>query len=361
MKKRLLFFVSITQIGGAETNVIKIAKELSLKGYEVHFATLEDNGPMFEQCEDFAASLNIIGLFYKTPLKSTVKFWKLLKEHKIDVVFNFGMRVEFFSRLVSKLYSDSIKVISNIRSTDTFRKKYHVLIDQLTFKYVDRWISNSIAGKHAFMEREQIPEGKIGVIYNYIEFPEIQQELIETNNKPGKLRIGILANIRQLKGYYDLVPLAHELTDAGLNPLFICGGIDHTNGDFAKLVQEEQLSSCFDFKGYVKDKRQFFDEIDLFILPSYMEGMPTVILESMYYGKPVISTNVGGMPEQIESGYNGYLYSPGDIDGFKGAIVNLHNNKQLARDFVSRSRTILKERFAKNASLDLWVSVIEQS
>lgn len=360
MSKKVLFFVSTTLIGGAESNVLKISRELSEKGYEVHLATLENNGPMFDVCEHMT-SLTTIGLFYKTPLRSVYKFWSLLKKHHIEVVLNFGMRVEFFSRILSKLYSKKIWIISNIRSTDTFRKKYHVIFDQLTFGLVDCWISNSIAGKNAFIKREKIPEEKIDVIYNYIEVPEGIENTFRDKKKPIRnkiIRIGILANIRKLKGYYDLDKVARNIISKGFEPKFICGGVDHTNGRFEDFIREQKLNDHFVLKGYVKDKNAFFEGIDVFLLPSYMEGMPTVILEAMVYGKPIVSTNIDGIPEQISHGVNGFLYAPGDTDGFAEGIIKLFTEHDLAEAFVKNSYQIANTVFDKKNNLNKWIAVI---
>jgi glycosyltransferase involved in cell wall biosynthesis len=356
MNKNILFFVSVTQIGGAESNVIKISQELVKKGYKVHFATLENNGPMFEICENFASSVTTVGIFYKTPIHSTICYWKLLKKYEIDVVLNFGMRVEFFSRIISKFYSRSIKVISNIRSTDSFRKKHHVLIDQLTFGFVSKWVSNSIAGKNAFVNREKILADRIDVIYNYIE--KNADEPLDLVKIPGTIRVGVLANIRPMKGCYDLIKVAEGIIARGYNPEFICGGIDHTHGDFEKMIHAHKLERHFKLLGFVADKAVFFKNIDLFFLPSYMEGMPTVILEAMVYKKAVISTDIDGMPEQITHEYNGLLYPPGDITHFIDGILRIYEDDKLRLDFIAKSELILNERFGKESNIAKWLAVI---
>src|SRR6185369_3826699 len=149
MERKVLFFCSETHMGGTETNIISISKELRQRGFEVHIATLEDNGSMFSKCEEFATSLTVIDLFHKVPINSFLKYVRLLKKHKFDVILNFGLRVEIFSRILTPLFSRKSKIISNIRSTDRFRRFYHVWLDMLTHGVVDKWVSNSIAGKNS--------------------------------------------------------------------------------------------------------------------------------------------------------------------------------------------------------------------
>src|SRR5690606_3607785 len=61
----------------------------------------------------------------------------------------------------------------------------------------------------------------------------------------------------------------------------------------------------------------------IYVLPSYAEGLPMGVLEAMASGVPTISTEVGGIPDAIEDGVEGYLLRPGDVEGFADRIVRL--------------------------------------
>jgi len=330
---------------------------MSQRGYDVHFAVLDDNGPMFIKCTPFATSLNVIGLFSEEPVKSVSRYVRLLRSTQFDAVFNFGLRVEIFSRIITKIYSPQTRVISNIRSTNNFRKFYELLLDKATSFLVDKWVSNSMAGKKIYERREKIPASKIEVIYNYIE--PVDRSIIEPRSiDRNKVRIGILANIKPLKGHEDLIPLVDKLKARGITPLFVCAGADNMKGAFTQKVKKLGLEEYFDFTGYNDDKTVFFNSIDIFLLPSYLEGMPTSILESMAYGKPVVSTNIDGIPEQIENGVNGFLVTPGDVEGYAVKIAELVNQPELMAQFVSNSLDIIQTRFEKEQKIAEWMKVV---
>ena len=69
-----------------------------------------------------------------------------------------------------------------------------------------------------------------------------------------------------------------------------------------------------EFIGWVSDEKkiQYLNKADAFILPSYNEGLPISILEAMTYGLPIVSTKVGGIPEVLKDGINGFLIEPGN-------------------------------------------------
>lgn len=89
-------------------------------------------------------------------------------------------------------------------------------------------------------------------------------------------------------------------------------------------------------------KIQIINEVDAFILPSYNEGLPISILEAMSYNLPIISTSVGGIPEILKNGYNGFLIRPGDKKALKNAILTLINNPSLRKEMGKHSQEMVQ-------------------
>lgn len=350
---KILFFFSTTRIGGAETNILKISKELSLNGYEIHFASLLNDGPMLERVDFSLGSYTEIGDYMKCPVKAFCRLRELMKQYHFDIISNFGFRVELFSRSLSKLLGVK-KIVSNIRSADTDKTRLELWLDRLTSWGVDEWVSNSEAAKMLYHRREGYPLDKIHVIYNFVE--ESRHQVID---KRFNFRIGVLANIRECKGHLDLIPLCKKLLERNIVPHFYLGGTDHMNGVFHVALNEAKIESYFTFEGYVDDILSFFNKIDIFLLPSYMEGMPTVILEAMNLGVPVVSTNVGGIVEQVRDGWNGFLADPGDIDKYVEAI-SLLEQESLRNLFIQNSYNVLTEKFSKETSVMKWINVFSK-
>ncbi|MFA1575336.1 glycosyltransferase [Vibrio cyclitrophicus] len=131
-------------------------------------------------------------------------------------------------------------------------------------------------------------------------------------------KIIFLGHLKKDKGVSDLFKTA-DLVD---NCIFDLYGVDCEN--FAKLKKPNNVNLC----GIVERENVFeiISKYDILFLPSYKEGYPGVIVESLLCGVPVISTNVGGIPEMID-GRNGLLCDPGDITGFKSAINTVIKNQ----------------------------------
>src|SRR4029077_19249917 len=84
--------------------------------------------------------------------------------------------------------------------------------------------------------------------------------------------------------------------------------------------------------GVRNDLDRFIAQLDLFVLPSYTEGMPNVVLESCAAGVPVVATAVGGTPEIIEDGVSGFLSPPGDSEQLLAAIDEALENEERLRE-----------------------------
>ena len=155
-KNVVVFFFSNTFVGGAEVNILKIASELKNNNFIVHLLVLEDNGPLLKNIPKFYDSFEVIGRYEKTPIKSLMKFISFSKKHAPSYISCFGLRVDFFVRIIKLLTFGKYKIIGNIRASEKWRNKLHSALDRYTSFLVSRWISNSNAGMNVFIKREKI-------------------------------------------------------------------------------------------------------------------------------------------------------------------------------------------------------------
>lgn len=143
----------------------------------------------------------------------------------------------------------------------------------------------------------------------------------------GKINILFLGIICHDKGIFDLVETIAEKRDYYKNHITLTiggkGEIDKLNA----LIRQHHLEDFIKFVGWVEgnEKELLIRDSDIYVLPSYHEGMPVSILEAMSYGKPIVATHVGSIPEIVHDGENGYLITPGDRIGLDKALHELIN------------------------------------
>jgi glycosyltransferase involved in cell wall biosynthesis len=95
-----------------------------------------------------------------------------------------------------------------------------------------------------------------------------------------------------------------------------------------------------------EEKNAILAQTMINVLPSYNEGLPMTILETMLYGIPNISTNIASIPEVIKDGVNGFLISPGDIDSLVCKIKELIDDRKLRQKFSVNSYDLVNNSFS---------------
>lgn len=159
---------------------------------------------------------------------------------------------------------------------------------------------------------------KIFVINNAIE--DIDFKKYKRIYPKNEFIVLFLSNICKRKGAYDLLKAIKSIDEKAIKFVFV--GPYEDKEKLFKEVNKLKINDKCRFVGEIigKERFKYFASADMFVLPSYAEGLPVAILEAMSFGLPIISTNVGAIPEVIE-GENGILIRPGDIAELKKAIL----------------------------------------
>ncbi|MEA5622830.1 glycosyltransferase family 4 protein [Nostoc sp. UHCC 0251] len=172
--------------------------------------------------------------------------------------------------------------------------------------------------------------------------------------------------IGQRKGTFDLIEAFANLSDnqRKCTQLVIAG-----DGEIEKaqqLAASLNLADQVTFLGWINSEKrdEVLSQADVFILPSYNEGLPLAILEAMGWGLPVISTPVGGISELVVSNQNGLLVTPGDIQQLSEAMKLLIENETLRLSLGSVARKTVEPFDIKNYSIrlaDIYHSLSKQN
>jgi glycosyltransferase involved in cell wall biosynthesis len=173
---------------------------------------------------------------------------------------------------------------------------------------------------------------KLFILNNVIERPLIAHAAGEGE---GPVKLLFLGLIGQRKGLFDLLEVLQRNRDNFRDKYTLTIG---GNGEVKRLeetLKNNHQGDPIRFAGWVvgEEKNKLLRDCDIYILPSHNEGLPISILEAMAYRKPIISTTVGGIPEIVKPGYNGWLFAPGDGKGLQQVLEEALNNKSLLKTY----------------------------
>ena len=282
----------------------------------------------------------------------------LLRNKNIEIVHIHGSHGGSFYRkyicfVISK-YLFNKKVLYHVHSSDyhLFYANSNRLIRSKIRKFInhaDCLVCLSDWWKKFF--EENFNPNKIATLANVIDYPIIT----EKHRDSEITRFLFLGIIDHRKGVYDLIEVIKNNMVFFENKIeLIIGG----NGETEKLqnlIKKYQIGHVVKFSGWIQkeQKIQYLQNTDIYILPSYNEGLPISILEAMSYGKPIISTYVGGIPEIVRNNENGFLISPGNLDQIEKSIKYFIEKPHDIEKFGSVSAKMVEKYFPDSVFLNL--------
>lgn len=141
------------------------------------------------------------------------------------------------------------------------------------------------------------------------------------------------------KGQFLLIEAAALLRrNSDRNVCFVLAGDGPDREMLEELAAQKQLSDSFRFVGHVAEIAPYYALANIFVLPSYSEGSPNVLLEAMAAGLPIVATAVGGVPEMIEHRKQGLLVECGNPSALAESITQLRSHESLRRLLASAGR-----------------------
>ncbi len=219
-------------------------------------------------------------------------------------------------------------------------------------KASDKIICVSESTKKQCLVDYELPEKKAVVIRNGVDInkfsPNIDgiqiREKYAIGNSPLLLYVG---RLRILKGiHYLLYAMADIIKKYPNAKLLVIGG-GAGEKDMHILTNKLGIGNNVLFGGRFSNEQlpEFYAAADIVIVPSTHEGFPLVVLEAMASGKPVVASNISGIPEAIKHGENGLLFEVGDVNQLAKHILTLLENPDLREEMGKKGRRIAEERF----------------
>lgn len=265
-------------------------------------------------------------------------FFTLLRNREISIVHIHGAKEGSIWRkyvmmfIARKIYGK--KIVFHIHAGG-FNEYYER--GGRIYKYMCRFVINNsdklVVLSHLwddfFYQNFKIKD--LAVVVNPVEPKQIPATTPKNGSEVVFLFLGRIADH---KGVFELIELViKEQNSLRGKCKFLFGG-DHEIERLKTRIAEGGISDMAEYIGWVENgtKERFFLMSDYFILPTHEEGMPMTILEAFSYGKPAITTPVGGVPEVVTNGKNGILFPPKDMEQLKKILFDVVNDKSKYND-----------------------------
>jgi glycosyltransferase involved in cell wall biosynthesis len=209
-----------------------------------------------------------------------------------------------------------------------------------------------------FMQRVMGKSRKIAVLHNAVEVPATNKYNIESTEV---LFYGMLI---QRKGIDDLLSAFESiLNEIPKEVNLVMYGDDYDSHEkIQDKIKRYNLENRAFYKGWLtaENREDAYKNAILNVLPSYNEGLPMTILETMGHGIPNISTNIAAIPEAVMDGINGKLVMPGNVDGLADAMVTLINNKRLRVSYSQQAYNLAKDEYSLSHHFESLIGIYEE-
>ncbi|HWR40294.1 MAG TPA: glycosyltransferase [Patescibacteria group bacterium] len=284
-----------------------------------------------------------------------------LKNYQVDIIHAHCLLPDGLAALFLKSRNCNAKIICTIHGSDLNVYPSYNRITRFLIYYVARRVDQIICVSDALREKilEISPNANVTTIKNGIDFDKFAPQ--EEEQKPdSQFNILFIGKVKKEKGIYDLLS-AYEAVKKSHQHIQLT-----IVGDCSELDPRINKASTADnhiqFAGVVPNEeiKNYLNQADVFVLPSYSEGLPTVMLEAMAAKVPMILTPVGGIPEVVEHGKTALLIEPGDISALSAAITKLLVDRDLRKQLKDNAYTKVRAEFSWKSNVDHLSKVYEK-
>ena len=331
--------------GGTERQVYLLAEGLAAQGHDVRLFVLR-HSEYTRTSSDFPCPIECLGVHSMASIRTLrrmVQFRARIRSdqpHAVHAFFNdSAMLLPLFAKTLET------RVFTSRRDMGFWYTPAKLRVLAFANRRVDGIICNAHAVAAEAKRRERLPDNKLVVIHNACPAPtHLGQRGTDTapadRDQTGP-RICLIANLRPIKRIEDLIEAAaalrKEVPGAQVRIVGGVGDVRYAERLEAK-VHAAGLSSFVQFLPLTDRPWDIIESSDIGVLTSESEGLSNTIMEYMAGGLPVLCSAVGGNPELVRHGVEGYLFAPGDVDELSRYLGQLAKNAALRAEMGRRAK-----------------------
>lgn len=344
-RPRVLIVVTLAEVGGAQTYVMRLVPALTDR-FEVAVAAWGP-GPLRAAVE--AAGARYVALQHvRRPvsplhdLLGVVELIRLCRQFRPDIVHTNSSKAGILGRFAAALAGVRVRIFTvhgwAFAQHHGASSRLYLWLDRLARPLTTAFICVSEQTRTEGIAAGTCTPDRTVVIANAVDVDATPQSALG-GDPPRVVTVG---RFKEPKDFVTLVRALARCT-APFRALVAGDGPDRPAVEAA--IRESATGERVELLGERDDVPELLAAADVFVLSSRSEGMPMSVLEAMAAGLPVVATAVGGIPELVESGVTGLLVPAGDVDALAAALNDVLGNAALRRSLGDAGRQRATERF----------------
>ncbi|MBZ5506247.1 MAG: glycosyltransferase family 4 protein [Acidobacteriia bacterium] len=364
-RPHVLFLIDhLMALGGGETNLLKVVQLMPPELVRCSIGTFRITP---EIRKNISVPVHVFPwkrVYHLDALKAAGALRKLIRDEHVDIVQTYFETSNLWGGLVAKL--SGALLLSSRRDMGILRKSKHELAYRVVNRLSDRVLAVSEEVKRFCIDADHIDPGKISVVYNGVDLQHIatgpQANPFATAEWAAGAShiITCVANIRRVKGIDTLICTAQRVCREFPGAVFVVAGSLYEL-EYSRKMQEmirslglEKNVKLLDFVG---DPVPLLKMSNAFCLLSRSEGFCNALLEAMACGVPSVVTRVGGNPEAIQDGENGFMVPVEDDGAAAERLLFLLRNPERALQIGQNGRIAAQTRFSAETMIKKLISL----
>ncbi len=332
-------------VGGAKTHVLSLVAEMS-KQIDVVLISLRE-GEFADDARKMGINIRVIHT--KNPLRDIKELKRFIIDGGFDLVHCHGSKANVMGALVKK--SCKIPVITTVHSDwrldymGNFKKQYTFgVLNALALRRLNGYVGVTDIFADMLIDRGFDPY-QVQVLNNGLDFKTPRQpkmtkaEYLSTfgvTADEDTVVCGIAARLHPVKDIGTILRAIAKIKDVCPKLYFIIGGDGEERENLKSLTEELNLTDRVFFAGWVSDMDTFLNATDINLLSSLSEGFPYSVLEAIRSNCTMVASSVGSLPLLIDSGANGLLFKPQDVEKLAEHLQYLYENPDVRADMAKK-------------------------
>lgn len=341
---KILQIIQRPQLRGAEIFACQLSEVLKTMGHTIDVLYLFGNG---NQKLEFNLNFQPLGATQSKrfwDFKAYKKLATIIDKEDYDIVqANAGDTLKY-AAISKRLYNWQNKLVfrNANKMTGFIKSTPHLWLNQFFLNQIDYAISVSENCRQDLIKilpkaNSISATGTIGT-FDFTDLKAIEK------SSDNKIWINVGSIVKEKNHRFLLEVFATYIKDDSENELWMIG-----DGPLRKHIEEQAkklgIQQKVKFLGYQKDAVAYIKAADIMVMPSMIEGLPGVILEALSCGKPVIASSVGGIPEVVHNGLNGYVIEEFDTSAYQSRIREVLNDQNLREEMGRNAQKLIDREF----------------
>jgi len=358
-RSRIIFLIDSLGVGGAERLLVPYLQYLDQNCFEPRVCVMQvrEGNPIAADIQRLDIPIDLVSTPNLSDPRNLPRLVRYLRQHKAGLLHTQLEFSDTLGNIAARILN--IPAVSTLHTFDDpprgTRTYWRLQLRWWSLRhFCDRIIAVSEGTRQHHLRLGKLAPGQVMTMYNGIDLSRFTPAQNGTNGLARRESFGIppdapllitVAVLRPPKGIQYMIEALPAILEAVPQAYYLVVGDGEHAETLKALTTEYNVAERVIFAGVRKDIPDLLAISDLFVLPTLGEALPTVLAEAMAAHKPIVVSQVGGVPEMVEHGRNGLLTPPAEPTRLAQACIQLLQNPGQAQAMAQAGREIVQERF----------------